>query len=90
MVEALASNFVKPLLDAHLTKVLNNDFIKRLKLQSNNKTMGKHKEKDLLGFCNKCDLISMNEHGLAIHKGPFTYYVSHRGGGGSQPISDFF
>ena len=24
------------------------------------------------------------------HKRPFTYYVSNRGGGGSQPISDFF
>ena len=41
VVEALPSNFIKPLLDAHQNKVLNNDFINRLKLQSNNKTMEK-------------------------------------------------
>ena len=25
-----------------------------------------------------------------VNKGPFTYYVSHREGGESKPISDFF
>ena len=62
VVEALATHFVKPLLDAHHNKVLDDDFIKELRRQPNNKTIGKHKEKDVLSICDTCKFVFKNEH----------------------------
>ena len=69
LAKALAFHFVKVILEAHLNKTLTDEFVKQLKIRSNNKTIGKQKVNDILSFCDKCDYVSKNEHGLNIHKG---------------------
>ena len=68
LTEALATHFVKVILDAHFNNTLTEDFVEQLKKQSSNKTIGKKKQINL-SLCNKCDYVAKNEHGLNIHKG---------------------
>ena len=69
LTDALASNFVKVILDAHLNIILNEDFVRQLKKRSSNKTIGKLKQIDQPSLFDECDYVAKNEHGLNIHKG---------------------
>ena len=68
LTDALATNFVKVILDTHLNNILNDDFVQQLEKHSIYKTIGKQEQIDKPSLCDECDYVAKNEHGLNIHK----------------------